>query len=78
MYIIKQKKKKNHGNQTSDNTTDSIKIEDVEKVEINVDSQESSEKEATKRTTHSNVIQIKKYLSEHYEIDRSIINVQIK
>lgn len=65
-------------NDNTDDDTEIEEVEEIEKVEINIGEKSNISSTSQKRVTQSNIIQLKKYLSEHYEIDRSIINIQTK
>lgn len=64
--------------ETEENSNNIEEIEEIEKIEINVDDDNEKSTSSSKRVTQSNIIQIKKYLSENYEIDRSIININVE
>lgn len=64
--------------ESSNDNTEIEEVEEIEKVEINIGEKSNTSSTSQKRVTQSNIIQLKKYLSEHYEIDRGIINIQTK
>ena len=62
-------------NENKTNTNQISEIQDVEKVEINIgNTQEQTT--SNKEITSDDVKDLKKYLSDYYEIDKSIINIQ--
>ena len=62
-------------NENKTNTNQISEIQDVEKVEINIgNTQEQTI--SNKEITSDDVKDLKKYLSDYYEIDKSIINIQ--
>lgn len=51
------------------------KIEEIEEVKINIGKQE---KENTKDISDKDIKELKKYLSEHYEIDKNILKIEVR
>ena len=74
--IVLDSKNNNDNSENITNTNQISEIQDVEKVEINIgNTQEQTI--SNKEITSDDVKDLKKYLSDYYEIDKSIINITV-
>ena len=70
--IIESKNEKN--DDTKNNTISIENIQEIEKVEIG----QNNDEEDTSKILPKDISDLKKYLSQHYEIDKKVINIQVR
>ena len=72
--IILESKNSNYENKTEENNENLIKVENVENIKIGI----NNTNEEVEKITNKDIKDLKKYLSDHYEIEQKILDIQVR